>query len=293
MVPHAFTSSGNFNVMLTSIYNEIEACENTAQFTVTVREIPTVPITTSAPEGLEKCPSDSILLELPNNFQAYSWSDGSTESSTFGKTEEGQSENSISVDWTDDVGCMNTSMVTFSNFANSELEINSDLEIIRDTIRLEEGVKSVNLSVGFGTDLVWTPVEVVEINSSTDVTVFPSQAFTNVMATGTTSNSCRESSNVVIVNNFLVPRRTFSPNGDGQGFECWEILNASILEGCTVYIFDSKGTIIQELSSPFDANNCIWDGAAEGRAAPEGVYYYALKCQDANFNRSGSILLAR
>ncbi|MEL6559319.1 MAG: FG-GAP-like repeat-containing protein [Bacteroidota bacterium] len=290
---HTYTEAGNYLVTLTSFYENLEACEGTAQFPVSVREVPDVSITTTDPNGLNKCPSDSIRLELPDNFRAYAWSTGSTESFAFGKTERGESSGSISVNWTDDAGCEGSSSEDYSNFPNSELVIESDFTITNDTIRLTEGVQSVSLSVSFGSDLFWEPEEVIENNTSNNVTVFPSNAFTNVMATGTTTNGCRETANVVIVNNFLVPRRTFSPNGDGLGFECWEILNASILDGCTVYIFDSKGTIIQELSTPFDANNCIWDGTTEGREAPEGVYYYALKCQDANFNRSGSILLAR
>ena len=154
-------------------------------------------------------------------------------------------------------------------------------------------MKSVDLSVEFGTNLSWTPVEVIENANTNNVTVFPSEAFTDVVAEGTTTNGCVETDTVTVVNNFLVPRRTFSPNGDGLGFECWEILNARILNGCTVYIFDSKGIVIQELSSPFNDDNCIWDGTTQGRPAPEGVYYYVLKCEDTNFNRSGSILLAR
>ena len=290
---HTYTTAGNYLVTLTSFYDNLEACEGTAQFPVSVREVPDVPITTPSPDGFNKCPSDSIRLELPDNFRSYSWSTGSTDSFAFGKTERGESSGMISVDWVDDAGCESNSSVSYNNFANSELIIESNFIITDDTIRLAEGVQSVNLSVSFGSDLFWEPEEVIENNTGNNVTVFPSNAFTNVMATGTTTNGCRETANVVIVNNFLVPRKTFSPNGDGQGFECWEILNASILNGCTVYIFDSKGTIIQELSTPFDANNCIWDGTTEGREAPEGVYYYALKCQDANFNRSGSILLAR
>lgn len=290
---HIYTTAGNYLVTLTSFYDNLEACEGIAQFPVSVREVRDIPLTTPNPDGFNKCPSDSIRVELPDNFRSYAWSTGSTESFAFAKTERGQSGGSISVNWTDDAGCEGFSEEPYNNFPNSELVIESDLTITDDTIRLTEGVQSVGLSVSFGSDLLWEPEEVIENNTSNNVTVFPSNAFTNIMAVGTTTNGCRETANVVIVNNFLVPRRTFSPNGDGQGFECWEILNASILNGCTVYIFDSKGTIIQEFSTPFDTNNCIWDGTTEGREAPEGVYYYALKCQDANFNRSGSILLAR
>lgn len=292
-VSHAYDTPGTYNVTLTTFYSELSNCESSTTVSVTVRDIPDYDITTPNPDGFEKCPSESLRLELPDNFISYDWSTGSTENFTLATTEEDENETTVTVTWVDDVGCQGTSEQTISNFPNSELIITSDQTIDNDTIRLEENVKSVSLSVSFGTNIEWEPEEVIEINSSTDVTVFPSTSFTNVIATGTTTNECRESANVVIVNNFLVPRKTFSPNGDGQGFECWEILNASILDGCTVFIFDSKGTIIQEVNTPFSTDNCIWDGTTEGRPAPEGVYYYVLKCQDSEFNRSGSILLAR
>ncbi|MGB3468229.1 MAG: FG-GAP-like repeat-containing protein [Cyclobacteriaceae bacterium] len=293
LVDKTYDTPGNYNVILTTFYQELSTCEESTQVTITVRADPEYPITTPNPDGFVKCPSESITLELPDNFRSYNWSTGSVTSSTQGATEDGESEATVSVEWVDDVGCTGISEETYTNYPNAELIIRSDLTIDNDTIRLEEGVNSINLSIGFGTDIDWEPEEVIEINSTNDVTVFPSTAFTNVIATGTTTNNCRETANVVIVNNFLVPRKTFSPNGDGLGFECWEILNASILDGCTVYIFDSKGTIIKEINTPFSTDNCIWDGTTEGRAAPEGVYYYALKCQDASFNRSGSILMAR
>ncbi|MEL7146583.1 MAG: T9SS type B sorting domain-containing protein, partial [Bacteroidota bacterium] len=292
-VNYAYATGGVYNIELTSSYQEIPGCSDTEILSFTAREIPTVAITTDNPDGFEKCPSDSIEIQLPDNFTSYLWDDGSTTSSIFATTPKDVDTNTISVDWVDDVGCSSSSEVTINNFANSRLTITSSLSIINDTITLGEDVKSVDLSVEFGTNLSWTPVEVIENNTSNDVVVFPSQAFTTVAAEGTTTNNCRETDEVVIVNSFIVPRRTFSPNGDGNGFECWEILNARILNGCTVYIFDSKGVIIQELSSPFSDDNCIWDGNTQGRPAPEGVYYYVLKCDDTNFNRSGSILMAR
>ena len=292
-VNHSYTDGGVYNVTLTSSYQEIAACSNVAQVAFTAREIPTIPITAPDNTAFEKCPSDSIRLELPNNFLSYEWENGDNTFFTFGKTGKDLDEGTISVNWIDDAGCASSSEVNFSNFANSRLTITSSFDIDNDTITLGEDVQSVDLSVGFGTDLSWTPVDVIENSTSSDVTVFPSRAFTSIIAEATTTNNCRESDTVVLVNNFLIPRRTFSPNGDGAGFECWEILNARILDACTVYIFDSKGVIIQEVSSPFDDDNCIWDGTTQGRPAPEGVYYYVLKCNDTDFNRSGSILLAR
>ncbi len=44
--------------------------------------------------------------------------------------------------------------------------------------------------------------------------------------------------------------------------------------------------------SPF-ANDEVWDGNFKNNPAPEGVYYFVLKCDDSAQNQTGAILLAR
>ena len=131
------------------------------------------------------------------------------------------------------------------------------------------------------------------------VTAFPNDINILVKVTGTDSEGCLESDSIRIINPIIRAKSVFSPNGDGIGAECWEITNArSKLDGCTIFIFDSKGQIIKQesISSASQVDDCIWDDTHKGLLLPEGIYYYALKCTgNANIatNLSGSILLGR
>ncbi len=291
---NVYTASGVYNIVLTGYYTDIPECTDSSQpYSITIRDIPNHPIQS---DGTEKCPSDSLKLSLPNNFESYLWSTGSADSITYASTLEDEMSVDVSVDWTDDAGCEGTSEVTVSNFANSTLTITPEnptaTPIVNDTVMLEQDAKSITLTVSGGTDYMWEPVEVIEGATSDRVTIYPSTVNTTVTVTGTTADVCTESETIVVVNDNVVARKTFSPNGDGLGFDCWEILGITNLT-CTVYIFDSKGTIIFEQSDFTD--NCVWDGNSNGTAVPGGVYYFVMKCDgtDAQFNRTGSILLAR
>ena len=143
-----------------------------------------------------------------------------------------------------------------------------------------------------GTDYEWSPDEIIENPSSSIVVVFPNAPQTLITVSGITAGGeCDESRTVLLINDNIVPRKTFSPNGDGQGFDQWEILNITGLD-CQVTIFDSKGTILHQAFPPFD-NDLVWDGNSNGTAVPDGVYYFVMKCSDNQYSRTGSILLAR
>ncbi|MCR9252395.1 MAG: FG-GAP-like repeat-containing protein [bacterium] len=287
-----YTTAGTYTITLTATYEDIPECSDTQQYLVTIRDIPDHAIQS---DGTEKCPSDSLRVSLPNNFESYLWNTGSTDSITYAVTEDDFNSVSLSVDWVDDAGCTGTSDLIVSNFANSSLTVTPNsaaTPLVNDTVSLAQDEKSIGLTVSGGTDYAWTPVEVIENALSDNVTIFPAQVYTTVTVSGTTAEVCRETETIVVVNDNVVARKTFSPNGDGLGFDCWEILGISGLS-CTVYIFDSKGTIIFEESEFSD--NCVWDGLANGVQVPDGVYYFAMKCDgtDSQFNRTGSILLAR
>ena len=151
----------------------------------------------------------------------------------------------------------------------------------------------VSLTASNSTDgYEWTINGSVNSTTGDVLTVQPTQRVTIVTVEGTDPNGCEEMSQVTILLPAVIPRKTFSPNEDGLGFDCWEILNTSALEGCKVYIFDNRGRHLLVTDSPFE-NNCVWDGMAEGQPAPEGIYYFVMKCDDESINQTGSITLAR
>lgn len=293
---HTYTASGTFTVTLTTGYANVATCTDVATFDVTVSDPAAIAIT--APGGsLEKCPGDSIRLELPQNFQSYSWSTGATTYFTYAKTRNIEDEVTISVDMVTDIGCAITSEETVANFMNSRVSISSpDATISNDTISLGEGVASVTLTADNGTDpYTWTPAEILDNTDMMSVFAIPQAEYTSVTVTSADPvNGCVTTDSVVIQTPGVIARKSFSPNGDGLGFDCWEILNTSNLQGCTVYIMDERGRYVLKDNSPFD-NNCVWNGNLDNGSsqAPEGIYYFILKCENSNYSQTGTILLGR
>ncbi len=283
---NTYTSSGNFSTTLTTGYTDIPGCTTDASSTVVVTDIPDVEIGT--PQGAVKCPSDSVSLTYPNNFVAYQWNTGeSTNSIRVGQP------GVYNVTAVDQFGCNVFSEVEISNFEDSGLIISSsDSNIDSDTILLAEGQKSVNLMVSGGDSFSWSPEDLVADPNASMITIFPRDVNTLMTVVGNDANGCNESASIRILNQFVIARTSFSPNGDGIGNDCWEITNTSDLSGCTVSVFDSRGRNLTVVDSPF-IEDCVWDGTFEGTPVPPGVYYFVMSCSDSQFSQSGSIMLAR
>lgn len=283
---NTFSASGTFTSSLVTSYSEIPGCTTASSKDIVVTDIPDVEIGT--PQGTEKCPSDTVSLTYPDNFSAYLWNTGETTSSI----RVGQ-PGVFNVTSVNQFGCNIFSEVEITNFENSGLQISSsDGNLQGDSLFLEEGQKSVNLTVSGGDSYQWSPEDLVADPSASMITIFPRDVNTLMTVLGNDANGCNESESVRILNQFVIARTSFSPNGDGIGNDCWEITNTSDLSGCSVSVFDSRGRNLTVVDSPFP-EDCVWDGTFEGTPVPPGVYYFVMKCGDSQFSQSGSIMLAR
>jgi gliding motility-associated-like protein len=171
----------------------------------------------------------------------------------------------------------------------------TNLSISKDSIILENGASTVELRGENGVSYDWAPSDILKFLSDDNVLVYPKNEYTLVSVTGPdVVNNCETTASVVIKTPGVIPRKSFSPNDDGQGFDCWEILNTDKLDGCTVYVFDSRGSTVFKGNSPF-ADNCVWNGNLDNGSspAPEGIYYFVMKCSNSRNEKSGAILLAR
>jgi len=295
-VTHAFNSAQTFNVKLSTQYAEVANCPSSVSKNVVVSAIPNISIST--PDGTEKCPADSLRLELPQDLLNYNWSTGSNSYFTYAKTVGTQETATVNVTATTSVQCPIEANITISNFNNSRIGLTStDATITNDTIVLESGISTVLLQAtnGNGTDYAWTPESILDNSSTENVKAFPNDKFTTITVTGPDAvNGCMTSASLVVETPGVIPRKTFSPNGDGLGYDCWEILNTENLNGCKVYIFDERGSSVYSGTSPF-TDNCVWNGYVNGGSAqaPEGIYYFVMKCNNSIYNTSGYIILAR
>ncbi|MFY0599050.1 MAG: VCBS repeat-containing protein [Cyclobacteriaceae bacterium] len=297
-VTNTFASSGTYTVALTSSYDDVDVCEDVITLQVIVSDVPEINITNTTGMN-EKCPSDSVFLTLPSNYQSYLWSTGDTGDSTYAKTSDSQNSVTISADVVTEIGCVTTTQeITISNYANSGITISAaGFTNDNDTIELELGVKSVLLTAftSGGNNYIWNAndLNILSTTSGDMTEVFPKEAFTTVTVSATDINSCNESQSIVIQRPGLQPGKAFSPNGDMQN-DCWEIINSEDQSDCSIIIFDTRGSTVFEGTSPF-LNNCVWNGQLDGNGGDvaEGVYFFVLKCDDKSSSQTGSILLAR
>ncbi len=297
-----FPLEGMYTANLITGYVDIADCNNSVTQNLTASAPPLIEI--EYPSGREKCPSDSIQIETAAGFISYIWvdvTDGAMDTLTnytgqnaaFINTAEGEDATELELTVTTNIGCVVTEQGEISNFSNAGVQIGSpDIEIISGLITIPAMTNAVNLVATGGSDYRWRPNEIFNDSTSSNVEGFPRNATTEVTLFGIDTNGCEESDMVTLQNDNLVARNGFSPNGDGMGFECWEILNSSSISGCSVYIFDNRGRNILVEDSPF-VDDCVWDGNINGSPAPVGIYYYVLKCEESQLNVSGSIVLAR
>ncbi|MDH5610229.1 MAG: FG-GAP-like repeat-containing protein, partial [Cyclobacteriaceae bacterium] len=285
-----FATAGTYTAKLTTGYRDIANCTNTTTQSVTASAVPTISITSAA---TQKCRLDSMLLEIPAGMISYSWSTGSTTSSTYAKTLANQDTANVTSTIVTPLGCTVISTIQITNFTRP-LDITSvDFNLLNDTLNIPAGTSKITLSATGGVNYRWSPSLIFDDSTATTVVVRPRSVVSYITLSATDDFGCDEQSFLYMENSNVQARKSFSPNGDGQGFDCWEILNSSLLSGCTVYVFNKQGRTIFQKDAPFE-NDCVWNGIdVNGNAAPEGIYYFVMKCEDTATSRTGTILLGR
>jgi gliding motility-associated-like protein len=279
----SFDMTGTWNVKLSTTYTDGAGC---FEKDILVSAQPSYTLDNSGSDT--KCPSESVVLSFSeSDIVSYSWDDDNSSSGPLTVSEPG----TYTATYITDTGCeIVAPSITISNFPGLGLEA-LDGTIENDTIQLADGQLSVQLRIAnSSTDIAWT-IDGVNAGSNPTLEVSPSNPTAVVSVTATTADNCLETASVVVISGSFTPRESFSPNGDGLN-DCWEILNSSILDDCTVYILDSRGSVIYEATGPF-VEDCVWDGSANGKQVPEGVYYFVLKCSNSSDSQTGAILLAR
>ncbi|WP_421765288.1 FG-GAP-like repeat-containing protein [Ekhidna sp.] len=306
-----FSTTGNHTVTLTTAYDptEVVSCSDVQVFNVTVSDPPT--ITFDQTDLTAKCQADVVTVALSNpagsTVSAYSWtvrnaSDNSFISNATGETLDVTTPVGVDTVWavldiTTNIGCQVKDSIRIRNF-QSDLDISSTdfTSIVSFDSALLEDATSINLTAdNAASNISWEPAENFSDPSSSSTIFFPQNPTSVVTLTATDNDGCLVSTEVRIILDNIRPKRTFSPNGDGMN-DCWEILNIGDLGNdneCKVFVFDSRGRNILVKENFENGINCVWDGNFNNSPVPEGVYYYVLKCNAAEFTKSGSILLAR
>ncbi len=299
---NTFTTPDTYTLNLTTAYVDVANCSASTTLNVRVQAVPDYNISANFPD-LIKCYEDTAIFTVQEDLVSYDWDTEdstnflTTDTSNFVSLVTPNEEDFVDVNVTmvDDVGCTIYDTIRIRNFTDENILITSpDMNTPVDNQELIIPIDylHVELQAEEGSEFMWSPAEDFDDSTATNVTLYPSSSETEVILTGLDNNGCLSEYRITVRNQNLVARKSFSPNGDGLGYDCWEFFNISRVSGCTLYIFDQRGKIIFERES-FDSD-CVWDGtASSGAPVPTGVYFYVLKCDESENIRKGSILLAR
>ncbi len=315
-VTYAYSAAGSYTVTLNSTYDDVND-ENCAYVAATKEIEISQPPTGSELDlirdlndstGFQKCPSSAVRLKVIDGpYDSIFWRLESLGYALIDESPYNNEQFSVAEEETlyasvkDILGCeYDTEPVTISNIQGSGIEISGDgIEDDLDRgkiINMDEGQTFVDLSIN-GSDPIWTPDGIFVIqDTAINVRAFPVNAEESIVVMATDVVGCLETDSVLLISPPLEADKSFSPNGDGIN-DCWEITGVHG-NTCQVTIFDSKGRVIEQVSttpSELNEGSCVWDGTANGsNKMPPGVYYYVLKCTGDNpLNNGGTILLAR
>ncbi|MDE0472068.1 MAG: T9SS type B sorting domain-containing protein, partial [Ekhidna sp.] len=303
-------TASDYRLTLSTSYpsGEVAACTDEQTITVSVSLPPL--ITFNVLDRTQKCPAESLDVEVTNtDISSYDWlitNAANNDTIIFDALD----MRSIAVETPPEVdsvyavvniftniGCEVRDSILIRNFPTSADIGSPDFESIlnTDSATLEDGISIDLEALNFVSDLSWEPAVQIDNPTAASVSFFPKNPTSTVTLTGIDEKGCLISSRVIVILDNIRPKRTFSPNGDGEN-DCWEILNIGDLGetlGCKIYVFDARGRNEVPVITQFDNGNCVWDGTSSGSPVPEGIYYFVLKCSEDAFSRSGSILLAR
>ncbi len=278
---HSYGAAATYAVRLTVSY-ENGACADDVTQNIAVQSAPSLTITN--PDNIYAlCDGDTLALEVPDSFETYLWSTGATASAvevTGGGTYE--------VEVTTDDGC------TINASREVSLLPSPDVAATADPAEVPEGEQSQLLATGADT-YVWEPVEGLSVATIPNPVATPLLT-TEYVVTGTGANGCADTARVTVVvvggsiYTKLTPEKIFSPhNGDGIG-DTWIVGGITSFPDCQVTIYDLKGIKVYE-AQPYQND---WDGTYNGKALPDGVYYFMIRCPgDENRPRTGSITMLR
>jgi gliding motility-associated-like protein len=264
---HTYAAAAAYDVTLDVSYTGVDGCTSTIMHPVTI-VTPVQPVIVASAES--SCPDEEVTLTIAD-FPSITWS--TTETTTSISVTPG----AYTVSTVDANGCDGTDDITIV-----ALEV-PVLSAFADPTEINPGGTS-QLTASGADSYVWTPGSTLTDSLISNPVANPLTTTTYTL-TGTSLDGCSAELQLQLVVDgapgFPV---AFSPNGDGQN-EMWDI-QATFNTECMITIFDGRGRRV------FEAKGENWDGTYQGKAAPDGTYYYVYSCPDEK-PITGSVLLFR
>jgi len=237
--------------------NQFNDCFSVTSFTITVQQYPEI---TGIDGVYGLCPGENITISIPQNFDSYQWSDGST-SSTINITQAGNYSITVTKN-----NCSTTK--TFTVTASEPATI---LDVLVTDFTMSENIIEVIVQ-GIG-DYEYS-LNGVEYQDSSIFTEVDSGSY---MIHVRDKNGCGI---VTQIKHVLMYPKFFTPNQDSIN-DYWHIKNSVTEPEMKVYIFDRYGKLI----ASFGGIDIGWDGTLNGKVLPSTDYWFLIKRQNGKQHR--------
>ncbi len=272
---HTYSSGATFSVVLTVDYQGVTGCSS--------KTTKPTPITTAvkpvfSPTSLSLCKDETKTLSLSGSFTTITWNTSATTPS-ISISQPG----TYSVNTTDQNGCTSSAQLVVGTKPTPTITVTAD----KTSVPVGQ---EVQLTASGADNYSWLPAETLDNPTIANPKAKPT-ANTTYTVTGVVTEGCSAKSSIDILIDTeptsLKVTNVFTPNGDGKN-DVWVIPGIEFYQECTLTLFDKNGSKVFEQKGYKND----WDGNYNGKAAPEGTYYYLLSCSDKN-QETGNLLLAR
>lgn len=265
---HAYATAQTFNASLTISYQGVTGCSDMETKPISVVSGIQPAITASASST---CPDQEVTLTLSGTFASVLWSNAATGNSI------AVLPGTYTVNTLDANGCAGEAQAVIAAKATPDIIASADPTIIA-------AGATVQLSASGADTYSWLPAETLDDPTSASPQASPLET-TTYRVIGTSAEGCNAFLDVLVtVAGVATFPAAFSPNGDGQN-DLWNV-RAETNPDCVLSIFDGRGRRI------FENSGENWDGTWQGKAVPEGTYYYVYGCPDQK-PVTGSVLIFR
>ena len=266
------------NVSLTASYIGVTGCSNAISKPITINSsvIPAISATANP-----ICIADASTLSVAGTFNSFNWNVGGSGNSIV-ITQPGD----YTVNTLDQNNCPSSATITINSKPSFTLTVTAD----KTTISQGE---QAQLTASGADSYVWTPSLSLTNPAISNPVATPSVS-TTYHVTGTKSGFCDAQDSVKIIVNTggtaaIKPPLIFSPNGDMIN-DTWIIPGIENYIECTMVIYDGHGSKISETRGYSSGNS--WDGTYNGRAVPDGTYFYVFGCPNLR-PATGNVLVVR
>jgi gliding motility-associated-like protein len=251
-------------------------CKNTANFSITVFELPVAQIT-----GIDRiCQQEMVTLQASGG-DSYIWSTNETASSI---QVEPLTTTTYSLIAIKNI-CSDTATFTIHVDPKPEITLSSDTTIIIGM--------TLPLHVSGANTYIWTPVDYLSCTSCSNPTTRPSETI-EYCVEGVNSFGCSDTACMTVTvdkecGETFVPS-AFSPNGDGNNDLLY--VRGKCIKTMQFEIYNRWGEKVFVSTEP----TIPWDGTFKGKSLDTGVFVYYLKAEYYNgviVNQKGNITLIR